>query len=126
MVGPMVTIYDHERLSPPPDWDGEKSLRWSPGAPITIRPMTDTERLESFAVRSGLAPGSVDALRPDFPRMVKYMREHGVTEIPDSPLTGDAHATNMASLLIRQAARHKGDAIAHELRNLTGIRPWKI
>jgi hypothetical protein len=44
------------------------------------------------------------------------MREHGVTEIPDSPLIADAHAANMASLLIRQAAGHRGDTIAHELR----------
>jgi hypothetical protein len=88
--------------------------------------MNDTERLEAFAVMSGLAPQSVDAIRPDFERMVRYMREHGVAEIPDSPVTGDAHATNMASLLIRQAAGHRGDSIAHELRNLTGIRPWKL
>jgi hypothetical protein len=88
--------------------------------------MNDVERLEAFAVRSGLAPQSVDAIRPDFPRWVSYMREHGVTEIPDSPLTGNAHATNIASLLIRQAAGHRGDTIAHELRNLTGIRPWKL
>jgi hypothetical protein len=54
------------------------------------------------------------------------MKEDGVTEIPDSPLAGHSHAVNMASLLIRQKARFKGDSIAHELRNLTGIRPWKL
>jgi hypothetical protein len=87
--------------------------------------MTDVERLEKFAVMSGLAPPSVDAIRPDFPRWVRYMHKHGVTEIPDSPLTGDAHAVNVASMLIRQNAGFKGDSIAHELRNLTRIRPWK-
>lgn len=30
----------------------------------------------------------------------------------------------MASLLIRQKAGSKGDSIAHELRNLIGIRAW--
>ena len=53
------------------------------------------------------------------------MRRQGVTEIPASPLTADAHASNMASLLIRQAAGQRGDTIAHELRNLTRIRPFK-
>jgi hypothetical protein len=88
--------------------------------------MNDIERLERFAIMSGLAPQSVDAIRPDFPRWVRYMREHSVTEIPDSPLTGEAHAVNMASMLIRQKAGFKGGSIAHELRNLTGIRPWKV
>ena len=31
----------------------------------------------------------------------------------------------MASMLIRQKAGFKGDSIAHELRNLTRIRPYK-
>jgi hypothetical protein len=82
--------------------------------------VTDEERLESFAIRSGLAPQSVDAIRPDFTRWARYVREHGVTEIPDSPLTGDPHAVNMGSLLTRQKAGHRSDGIAHELRNLIG------
>ncbi len=67
----------------------------------------------------------VDAIRPDFPRWARYVKENGVTEIPDSPLAGDFHAINTVSMLIRQKAGFKGDSIAHELRNLTGIRPWK-
>jgi hypothetical protein len=51
--------------------------------------------------------------------------EYDAAEIPDSPLTGDAHAVNLASMLIRQRTDFKGDSIAHELRDLTGIRPWK-
>jgi hypothetical protein len=88
--------------------------------------VNDIDRLEHFAIMSGLAPQSVDAIRPDFPRWVRYMKENGVTEIPVSPLAGDSHAVNMASMLIRQKAGFKGDSIAHELRNLTGIRPWKL
>ena len=83
-------------------------------------------REEHFAIMSGLAPQSVAAIRPDFPRWVRYMKENGVTEIPDSPLAGHSHAVNMASLLIRQKAGFKGDSITHELRNLTGVRPWKL
>ena len=88
--------------------------------------MEDIERLEHFAIMSGLAPQSVDVIRPDLPRWVRYMKENGVTEIPDSPLTGSPHGVNLASMLIRQKAGFKGDSIAHELRNLTGIRPWKL
>jgi hypothetical protein len=88
--------------------------------------VNDFERLERFAIMSGLAPQSVDAIRPDFPRWVRYMKQNGVPEIPDSPVVGHPHAINMASMLIRQKAGFKGDSIAHELRNLTGIRPWKL
>jgi hypothetical protein len=88
--------------------------------------VNDIERLEHFAIMSGLAPQSVDAIRPDFPRWVRYMKENGVTEIPDSPVAGHSHAVNMASWLIRQKAGFKGDSITQELRNLTGIRPWKL
>lgn len=69
--------------------------------------MTEVERLETFTVMSGLAPRSVNAIRPD------------------SPLIGDAHATNMATMLIRQKAGHKADSIAHDLRNLSGIRSYE-
>ncbi len=88
--------------------------------------VNDVGRLEHFAIMSGLAPQSADAIRPDFPRWVRYMKDHGVTQIPDSPLAGDPLGINLASMLIRQKARFKGDSIAHELRNLTGIRPWKL
>jgi hypothetical protein len=64
--------------------------------------------------------------RPQVKRALPTLSGHGVTEVPDSPLTGAAHAVNMASMLIRQKAGFKGDLIAHELRNLTGIRPYKI
>jgi hypothetical protein len=44
------------------------------------------------------------------------------------PTTGPVTAFDLVvwptgKLLVRQAARHKGDSIAHELRNRTGIRP---
>jgi hypothetical protein len=88
--------------------------------------VNDVERLEHFAIMSGLAPQSVDAIRPDLPRWVRYMKKNGMTEIPDSPLAGHSHAVNLANLLIRQKAGFKDDSIARELRNLVGIRPWKL
>ena len=47
--------------------------------------VNNVKRLEHFAIMSGLAPQSVDAIRPDFPRWVRYMKKNGVTDIPDSP-----------------------------------------
>jgi hypothetical protein len=40
--------------------------------------VNDVERLEHFAIMSGLAPQSVDAIRSDFPRWVRYMKDNGV------------------------------------------------
>jgi hypothetical protein len=34
---------------------------------VTSVTVNDAERLEHFAIMSGLAPQSVDAIRPDFP-----------------------------------------------------------
>jgi hypothetical protein len=70
--------------------------------------VNDVERLEHFAIMSGLGSQSVDAIRPEFPRWVRYMKKNGVAEIPDSPLAEHSHAVNMASLLIRQKAGFKG------------------
>jgi len=97
-----------------------RSACWDPSS--NVGDVKDIERLERFAIMSGLAPQSVDAIRPDFRRWVRYMKENGVTEIPDSPLTGSPHGVNLASMLIRQKAGLKGDSIAHELRHLTGTR----
>ena len=67
--------------------------------PVTSVTVNDAERIEHFAIMSGLAPQSVNVIRPDLPRWVRYMKGNGVTEIPDSPLAGQPHAVNMASLL---------------------------
>jgi hypothetical protein len=88
--------------------------------------MTDVEAIESYLVHSGLAPPSVDALRPEFPRWARHLRERGVTEIPDSPLTVGAHASNLLSLLTRQGSKQRHSSIEHDLRNLTRMRPWKL
>jgi hypothetical protein len=88
--------------------------------------MTDVESVESYAVFSGLAAQSVEALRPKFPRWARYLRDHGVTRIPKWPLTADAHACNLLNLLIRQGSKERNASIEHDLRNLTRIRPYKI
>jgi hypothetical protein len=88
--------------------------------------MTDVEAIESYLVHSGLAPQSVNALWPEFPRWIQYLRKRGVIEIPDSPLTADAHASSLLSLLTRQGSKVRNSSIEHDLRNLTCTRPWKL
>ena len=73
-----------------------RSACWDPSS--NVGDVKDIERLEHFAIMSGLAPQSVDAIRPDFRRCVRYMKENGVTEIPDSPLTGSPLDVNLASM----------------------------
>jgi hypothetical protein len=89
--------------------------------------VTDEDRIEFFAIRSGLVAQSLDALRPKFHRWVRRLHALGVTDIPTSPLSGDARAVNLLSQFIRQAvpAPYRDRSIEHNLRNLTGIRPPK-
>jgi hypothetical protein len=54
------------------------------------------------------------------------MHEQGLSEIPTSPLTGDARAVSLLSLLIRQGSDERDSGIEHDLRNLTRIRPYKL
>lgn len=97
---------------------------------LTVRPIreaeTDAERIELFAVRSGLVSQSVATLRKDAERMARHMRKMDCPNIPDSPLTGDPRAVTLLTLLIRQASEVRDSSIEHHLRNLTGTRPWKI
>jgi hypothetical protein len=92
--------------------------------------VTDEELVEAYAVKSGLAPQSIDALRPDFPRWVRRLRSEGVTHTPTAPWTtslADIRASNLLCQFIRQAAPapYRDQTIEHNLRNLAGIRPHK-
>jgi hypothetical protein len=87
--------------------------------------MTDVQCIESFAYRSGLVYQSVEALRPEFPRWVRYLRQHGVRQIPASPLTGDGYASSLLSLLIRQGSAVRDARFEHNLRDITGSGPTK-
>ena len=67
----------------------------------------------------------MDAVRAELPRWALYLHKKGVTQIPNSPLAGEAYATNLLILLARQGSKERDSTIEHELRNLTGIRPYK-
>ncbi|MGH3303186.1 MAG: hypothetical protein ACRDOK_16200 [Streptosporangiaceae bacterium] len=48
-----------------------------------------------------------------------------MAEIPTDPFATDAYAASLLILLLRQASDVRNSVIEHDLRNLTGIRPWK-
>jgi hypothetical protein len=76
---------------------------WEPGWCV--------ERLERFAIMSGLTPQSVDAIRPDFPRWVGYMR--GAWRDSDPGLAADRRLAcgQYGEQLIRQKAGFRGDSM---------------
>jgi hypothetical protein len=88
--------------------------------------MNDVERIERYALLSGFTGPSLDEARREFPRMASFMHRQGIHQIPDSPFTADARTSSMLILLLRQASKVRDASIEHDLRNLTGIRPWKL
>jgi hypothetical protein len=88
--------------------------------------ITDAE-LEEFLYRSGMAPQSVEAYRPKFPRWTRHLTAAGIDHVP-SPLStspADTMAVNELCLLARQGAKDRNASIEHNLRDVTGIRPFK-
>jgi hypothetical protein len=82
----------------------------------------------AYVWRQGLVRQSVEHLLPEMPRWEQFLRGHGVTEIPRrgrpwSPAR--SFAENLLNLLIRQSAIDRDPALEHQLRNLTGVRPYK-
>jgi hypothetical protein len=88
--------------------------------------MTELE-IEHFLTQSGLTEPSLQRLRPHFPRWSRHLQEMGVTSIPSlySTDSTDVLAMNELSLLARQAMDDRDAATEHNLRNLTGTRPYK-
>lgn len=89
--------------------------------------MSDDE-IEHWLYLSGLMAPSVEALRRHFPRWRRYLGERGITRIP-SPFSADpadTDATNVLCLLVRQASLVRDPHSEHSLRNLTGVRPYKL
>lgn len=83
-----------------------------------------------YLQRSGCVPQSIERIRPELPRWERRLRARGVSEIPllesrawTSPVSARAH--NELALLIRQASLARESAVEHQLRNLTGVRPYK-
>ncbi len=75
--------------------------------------------------RSGLVAQSVDAAMEQLPRWERHLRERGIEVAPRYPGQGPARAENELNLLIRQGSSARDQAIEHQLRNLTRVRPPK-
>lgn len=79
--------------------------------------------------RSGWVTQSVEAVLPDLPRWERHLRSRGITKVPQlgartwSP--AEARADNLLNLLMKQASRERDATATHQLRNLTGTRPYK-
>jgi hypothetical protein len=93
--------------------------------------MTDEDRIERFLLNAGFVVQSLDAVRPDLPRWVRRLRAMGIAEIPTSlrdATPRDARAMNLLSQFALQASPRRDPiarSTAHNLRDLTGIRPPK-
>ena len=89
--------------------------------------MIRDEDIEDFLYRSGLTAPSVEALRSTFPRLKRHLAEKGFTSLPDSPLSSDWRGANEINRFVHEHAlpEVRNAAAAHNLRNLTGVRPYK-
>jgi len=88
--------------------------------------LTD-EDLEDF-LRPHLAAQSIEACRSAFPRWRHQLALEGIDHVP-SPLStapSDARAVNLLCLLVRQHSDHRDAAMEHNLRNVAGVRPYKL
>lgn len=70
---------------------------------------------------------SVEAYRRAFPRWRARLISLGVDRVPPFPAysSADVRATNHLTLLIKQGAAVRDPAGEHNIRNLTGVRPYK-
>jgi hypothetical protein len=62
-----------------------------------------------------------------FPRWRRQLEAHGWTEIPElhTQVPGEFEVINFLTLLALQASTARVPATEHNLRNLTGVRPYK-
>jgi len=87
--------------------------------------------IERYAIDSGCG-ASIDKMRPRFPRWERHLRSRGHAAVPNLRLApwwtfAESQAGNDLDRLINEGASGPHNKrIAHELRNLTGIRPYKV
>lgn len=86
------------------------------------------QRLEMFAILSGWIPQSIVALRREHERYVERLAQRGLRSIPDlrclrAWTDEDVRCANEISMMLLHKAGRFADA--HDLRNLTAVRPFK-
>lgn len=89
------------------------------------------EDLRRWLLLSGLTARSLDLLEPDLPRWERRLRSMGVSEVlPPTASRGrlDDRVSSLLCLWTKQAMadENRDHAAEHELRNLTGTRPWRV
>lgn len=90
------------------------------------------DNLASFCVNSGLVAQSMEEAERVFPRWRSRLRKLGIDpgDIPAHPLVATTPAQARAATLVTQfILQHRksraNQATAHDVRNVTGIRPLK-
>jgi hypothetical protein len=89
------------------------------------------EDIERYAIDSGCG-ASLDKMRPRFPRWERHLQSRGHKAVPNLRLATrwtpeESRAGNDLDRLINEGAKGPHNKrMAHELRNLTGIRPYKV
>ena len=80
--------------------------------------------------RSGWVAQSVQAVLPELPRWERRLRDRGVMYVPLLPSRSwswaESQAHNELNLLMRQASMIRDPSLEHQLRNLTGVRAFKL
>ena len=82
-----------------------------------------------FLISSGCVSQSVERLRPELPRWERWLQKRGHAAVPDLRNArwwtwAEIRAGNDVNLLMNQAAGNQ--PMGHMLRNLTGVRRYKI
>lgn len=87
----------------------------------------DVAEIERYYLLSGVTALSVTALRPTFPRLLRYLMSRGVEQIPSpfSLRSDHALASNLLCLHLKERALVRDSASAHNLRNIAAVRSWK-
>jgi hypothetical protein len=82
-----------------------------------------------YLYRSGWVAQSVQAVLPELPRWERRQPSRGITRVPTLPSRSwsstESHAHNELNLLMKQASVIRNPSLEHQLRNLTGVRPYK-
>jgi hypothetical protein len=102
-----------------------------PAGVVAAPPVVD-DNLALFCINSGLVAQSMREAQRVFPRWRSRLRQLGIdpADIPPNPLVGatlaQVFAANMVTQFIIQHRKSRANrATAHDVRNVTGIRPPK-
>jgi hypothetical protein len=80
--------------------------------------------------RSGWVAQAVQAVLPELPRWERRLRDRGIMYVSHRFRHGPGHGLspklfNELNLLMGQASTIRDPSLEHQLRNLTGVRPFK-